>query len=98
MPRGLEPFSPSAQDRWDVAKAAHLLRRAGFGPLPSEVAQAIQAGPDGAVDTLFAFPPALESVVEVGEIRPAEARVEDMVGTSPACSTAWRGIRRCSAT
>src|SRR5207302_11322718 len=80
MPRGLEPFSPSAQDRWDVAKAAHLLRRAGFGPLTSEVAQAIQAGPDGAVDAIFAFPPAPESVVEYGEIRPAEVGGEEVVG------------------
>ena len=107
MPPGLEPFSPSAQDRWDVAKAAHLLRRAGFGPLPSEVAQAIQAGPDGAVDAIFAFPPVPESVVEDAEIRPAEARVEDMTGElrrtgtrpkdSPELRAAYQEVNRAHA-
>jgi uncharacterized protein (DUF1800 family) len=57
MPTGLEPFVPAAGDPWDAAKAAHLLRRAGFGPLPEEVAAAAAAGPDRAVDRLFAFPP-----------------------------------------
>src|SRR5207302_10366689 len=86
---------------------APLLRRAGFGPLPAEVAQAIQAGPDGAVDAIFAFPPAPESVVEYGEIRPAEARVEDMVGElrrtgtrpkdSPELRAAYQEVNRAHA-
>ena len=79
MSSGLEPFSPSAQDRWDVAKAGHLLRRAGFGALPAEIARAIEAGPAGAVDALFTFPPIPDTPPVFGEIHPAEARVDEMV-------------------
>lgn len=79
MPSGLEPFSPSSRDLWDVTKAAHLLRRAGFGPLPAEIARALQAGPDGAVDALFAFPAELPALPLTGEIHLAEARVDEVV-------------------
>ncbi len=79
MPSGLEPFSPSSQDLWDVAKAGHLLRRAGFGPLPSEIAQAVQAGPDRAVDALFAFPPDPPPAPLFGEVHLAEARFSEML-------------------
>ncbi len=79
MPTGLEPFSPSSRDLWDVTKAAHLLRRAGFGPLPAEIARAVQAGPDGAVDALFAFPSELPPLPVTGEIHLAEAHVEQVV-------------------
>src|ERR1700736_1250132 len=82
MPAGLEPFSPSSQDRWDVAKAGHLLRRAGFGPLPSEIALAVQVGLDKAVDALFAFPTDPPAPPSFSEIRPAEARVDDMIAES----------------
>jgi uncharacterized protein (DUF1800 family) len=82
MPAGLEPFSPSSQDRWDVAKAGHLLRRAGFGPLPSEIALAVQVGLDKTVDALFAFPMDPPTPPSFGEIRPAEARVDDMIAES----------------
>ena len=79
MPTGLEPFSPSSRDRWDVSKAAHLLRRAGLGPLPAEIAKAVQAGPDGAVDALFAFSSELPPLPPPGEIHLAEAHVEEVV-------------------
>ena len=82
MPSGLEPFSPSSQDRWDVAKAGHLLRRAGFGPLPSEIALAVQAGLDKTVDALFAFPADPPPPPPFGEIRSAEARVDEMIAES----------------
>jgi uncharacterized protein (DUF1800 family) len=57
MSQVLEPFVPSPRDPWDQEKAAHLLRRAGFGPLPREVAAAAAVGPERAVDALFLFPP-----------------------------------------
>src|SRR5579864_1583439 len=79
MPSGLDAFSPSVQDRWDVAKAGHLLRRAGFGALPSEVALAIEAGPDGAVDALFDSPPGSDTAPPFDGIRPAEVRADSMV-------------------
>jgi uncharacterized protein (DUF1800 family) len=72
----LDPFVPSASDPWDAVKAGHLLRRTGFGPLPEEVAAAVSAGPDRAVDALFTFPhePAPPAAFE--EIRAAEDRVD----------------------
>jgi len=79
MPLGLEPFSPSSRDLWDVAKAGHLLRRAGFGPLPSAIAQAVQVGPERAVDALFAFPTEAPPPPSFGEIHPVEARLEEML-------------------
>jgi uncharacterized protein (DUF1800 family) len=76
MPLGLEPFAPTTQDLWDVAKVAHLLRRAGFGALPSEVARAMEAGPEGAVDALFTFPSNPLSPSFFGEITAAEERFD----------------------
>lgn len=40
---------------WNERLAAHLLRRAGFGGTPQEVAQAAKAGMDAAVDALVRF-------------------------------------------
>lgn len=50
----LTPWSPSGDDRWDAAKAAHLLRRAGFGAPQDRIDQAVAAGPDATVDMLLA--------------------------------------------
>jgi uncharacterized protein (DUF1800 family) len=38
---------------WDTRAAAHLLRRAGFGAAPAEVARAVEQGREGAVRDLF---------------------------------------------
>lgn len=76
MPGVLDPFVPSSADPWDARKAAHLLRRAGFGPLPDEVDRAAAAGCDRTVDALFAFPaePAAPAVFD--DVRAAEQRLE----------------------
>src|SRR5262249_4245335 len=50
----LEPFEPTAADPWDRAKAAHLLRRAGFGGTLVEIDAAIAAGPEAALRALAA--------------------------------------------
>ena len=86
MPVGLEPFTPSPQDPWDAAKAAHLLRRTGFGPLPSEIAEAMSAGPERAVESLFAFPPEptfgprtdIDASPGFDDVVEAEQRVENL--------------------
>ena len=47
MPRAataLLPFEPTPSDPFDRRKAAHLLRRAGFGASPAEIAGAVEAG------------------------------------------------------
>jgi uncharacterized protein (DUF1800 family) len=85
MAGALDPFVPSSSDPWDARKAAHLLRRAGFGPLPEEVARAVAAGPEGAVDALFAFapdpePPAVFADVRAAE-RPLEAAIASLLAT-----------------
>ncbi|MCE9595113.1 MAG: DUF1800 domain-containing protein [Planctomycetes bacterium] len=52
----LEPFVPSPDDPWDRAKAAHLLRRAGFGARPREVLALLRLEPAAAVASLVDFP------------------------------------------
>src|SRR5690348_13701855 len=76
MPGVLDPFVSSSADPWDARKAAHLLRRAGFGPLPDEVDRAVAAGCDRTVDALFAFPaePAAPAVFD--DVRAAERQLE----------------------
>ncbi len=76
MPGALEPFVPSTGDPWDAAKAGHLLRRAGFGPLPQEVAAAVAAGPDRAVEALFSVTPEPGSPTIFDEILAAERRLD----------------------
>ncbi len=76
MPGALDPFVPSAGNPWDAVKAGHLLRRAGFGPAPQEVAAAVSAGPDRAVDALFTFPPEPAPPAALVEIRAAEVQVD----------------------
>jgi hypothetical protein len=49
-----EPYVPDAANPFDAAKAAHLLRRAGFGAAPAEVAAAVHKGLEETVDDLFA--------------------------------------------
>lgn len=75
----LEPLIPRPSDPWDREKAAHLLRRTGFGPLPEEVAAAQAAGPDRAVEALFHFPPAPEPPDLFNRVREAEARADSAV-------------------
>ncbi|MGH7682846.1 MAG: hypothetical protein ACREMT_00760, partial [Vulcanimicrobiaceae bacterium] len=48
----LRPYRGS----WDRRRAAHLLRRAGFGGTPAEIAEFASLGMDGAVDRLTHFP------------------------------------------
>src|ERR1700738_3116246 len=51
-----EPFAPfiaSATNPFDRRRAAHLLRRAGFGAAEAEVSQAVERGLVETVDRLF---------------------------------------------
>jgi uncharacterized protein (DUF1800 family) len=70
---------------FDRRKAAHLLRRAGFGASPAQIEQAVEQGLEAAVESLFAddaeqedeFRRVYESVagslLNVGELGPAQA-------------------------
>ena len=76
MPGALDPFVPSSTDPWDARKAAHLLRRAGFGPLPAEVDRAVAAGCDRTVDALFGFPPDPPAPAVFDDVRAAEGQLD----------------------
>jgi uncharacterized protein (DUF1800 family) len=43
-------YEPRSSDPWDLRKAAHLHRRAGFGATRAEVLRDLQAGPDASVE------------------------------------------------
>src|SRR5947209_5786754 len=49
-----ESFVPDAANPFDARKAAHLLRRAGFGAPPGQVAAAVGKGLEETIDDLFA--------------------------------------------
>jgi uncharacterized protein (DUF1800 family) len=47
------PWSPTEGDPFDARKAAHLLRRAGFGSSPAQVERAVSEGLEATVEGLF---------------------------------------------
>jgi uncharacterized protein (DUF1800 family) len=47
-------YRPSNATPWDAKAAGHLLRRATFGPTRADLQAAVDAGPDRAIDQLFA--------------------------------------------
>ncbi len=47
------PWIPDGADPFDRRKAAHLLRRAGFGAAPEDVTEAVEKGLEATVDGLF---------------------------------------------
>jgi uncharacterized protein (DUF1800 family) len=47
------PFQPTADDPWDLAKVAHLHRRAGFSAPRAELQRDVKDGPTASVDRLF---------------------------------------------
>jgi uncharacterized protein (DUF1800 family) len=47
------PFEPTAADRWDLHKVAHLHRRAGFGATWAELQRDVRAGPAACVERLL---------------------------------------------
>jgi len=48
-----QPYRPDAKNPWDLAKAGHLYRRAGFGANSAELNQAVADGPEKAVSNLL---------------------------------------------
>jgi uncharacterized protein (DUF1800 family) len=59
------PFQPTAQEAWDLAKVAHLHRRAGFGATWSELQRDVQAGPAASVDRLLNPPAATTEETQI---------------------------------
>ncbi|HMP01222.1 MAG TPA: DUF1800 domain-containing protein [Gemmatales bacterium] len=48
-----QPYRPSAATPWDLRKAGHLLRRAGFGATRAELDEAGAAGPEATIERLL---------------------------------------------
>jgi Protein of unknown function (DUF1800) len=48
----LSPWIPTASDPFDLRKAAHLMRRAGFGASPEQLEQIVKIGPYRTIDLL----------------------------------------------
>src|SRR5579884_3443312 len=47
------PYKPTPSDPWDLRKAAHLHRRAGFGAIWGELQRDLRDGPAASIDRLF---------------------------------------------
>jgi uncharacterized protein (DUF1800 family) len=60
------PYEPTASDPWDLRKAAHLHRRAGFGATGGELQRDLRDGPAASIDRLLrpAEPPEEERQVQ----------------------------------
>jgi hypothetical protein len=54
------PYKPDAQNPWDLKKAGHLYRRAGFGATWAELHRAAEQGPEKTIAALLQGGPGLE--------------------------------------
>src|SRR5262245_16815071 len=59
------PYEPSAKDPWDLAKVAHLHRRAGFGAPWKELQRDLKDGPKASVDRFLKPPTPTEDQQQV---------------------------------
>lgn len=76
----LAPFTPSAARPWNRARAAHLLRRAGFSPAESEIRAAIDAGLQATVRNLLDPTDESERVIELDALAAPLAERDDIDG------------------
>ena len=53
-----QPYTPSAENPWDLAKVGHLYRRAGFGPTMAELERGLADGPEKTIQRLLTGQPA----------------------------------------
>jgi hypothetical protein len=69
------PWQPSAADPWGRKWAAHLYRRAAFGPSRADLIEAERLGPEGSLDLLLRGRPGAadmqETLVDVGRVAAA---------------------------
>jgi len=82
------PYQPGAGRPWDLALAAHLLRRAGFGANWSQLRQALADGPQAAVDRLLAPPADLESFERRASALEAPSEISESAGAGE-CAQLW---------
>ena len=58
-----QPWQPSAADPWGRTWAAHLYRRAAFGPSRADLVEAERLGPDGTLDLLLRGRPGADDLL-----------------------------------
>src|SRR5437588_10915461 len=59
-----QPWRPAAADPWGRKWAAHLYRRAAFGPSRADLLEAERLGPEGTLDLLLRGRPRADDMVE----------------------------------
>jgi hypothetical protein len=78
-----QPWQPSAADPWGRKWAAHLYRRAAFGPSRDELLEAERLGPQGTLDLLLNGRPQcdeiLQTLVDVGQVAAARDNAGDLL-------------------
>src|SRR5579859_6569693 len=77
------PWQPSAADPWGRKWAAHLYRRAAFGPSRAELIEAERLGPQGTLDLLLRGRPQAEAIsqtlADVGRLAAASDDVGEQI-------------------
>jgi hypothetical protein len=98
-PRHGEPWRPCADDPWGPKWAAHLYRRAGFGPSRDDLAEAERLGPDGTLELLLRGRPEAQEIAEtlddVGRIA-AEADDHGDRSAAGGCMSCSGAATRCA--
>ena len=89
------PYESSRARPWNLALAAHLLRRAGFGASWPQLQQALADGPQRSVDTLFHPSGDLDGFERRVSAMSAAVAISDAAG-SDECAGLW--LYRMSAT
>src|SRR5579864_6316264 len=78
-----QPYKPSADNPWDLKKAGHLCRRAGFGASWPELQAALKDGPEKTIDRL------LQGEEESPELKDAEALMNKAARQNIAQARGW---------
>ena len=78
-------FEPSAEEDWNTRKAAHLMRRAGFGANPEQIEQSVAGGCDATIERLFSIGPDSAFEAEMKSL----ARVVSSSGDARGLSSWW---------
>lgn len=79
------PYEPSPNDPWDLAKVAHLHRRAGFGATWGELQRDLKAGPRASVDRFLNPVPPSDEEVQLQETLKQAAFASQEIDRLKAC-------------
>ena len=94
-----QPWQPTSDDPWGRKWAAHLYRRAGFGPSREDLVEAERLGLEGTLDLLLRGRPDAEEVAEtLDDVGRIAAERDDSGDSSAAggCTACSRAATRCA--